>query len=108
MTGTLRKMIYVPGDLFSVNQTTAENVPRLFSRNERLVAIFDTDHGPMAMVFVGAMIVAAIETVWAGAFTPPLARKKSDRLRQFTTDSPPASRRNGAFLARLYGRAMFC
>lgn len=70
-TGTLRKMIYVPGDLFSVNQTTAENVPRLFSRNERLVAIFDTQQGPMAMVLVGAMIVAAIETVWAGQITPP-------------------------------------
>lgn len=70
-TGTLREMIYVPGDLFSVNKVTAENVPRLFSRNERLVAIFDTEHGPMAMVLVGAMIVAAIETVWAGLITPP-------------------------------------
>ncbi len=75
-TGTLRKMIYVPGDLFSVNQTTAENVPRLFSRNERLVAIFDTQHGPMAMVLVGAMIVAAIETVWAGLITPPQRKLK--------------------------------
>lgn len=69
--GTLREMVYVPGDLFSVNKTTAENVPRLFSRNERLVCIFDTDNGPMAMVLVGAMIVAAIETVWAGLITPP-------------------------------------
>lgn len=70
-TGSLREMIYVPGDLFSVNQTTAENVPRLFARNERVVAIFDTEHGPMAMVLVGAMIVAAIETVWHGLVTPP-------------------------------------
>lgn len=70
-TGTLREMIYVPGDLFSVNKTTAENVPRLFARNERLVCIFDTDNGPIAMVLVGAMIVAAIETVWAGLITPP-------------------------------------
>lgn len=77
VTGTLREMIYVPGDLFSVNQTTAENVPRLFSRNERLVAIFDTERGPMAMVLVGAMIVAAIETVWAGLITPPKRQKKS-------------------------------
>lgn len=75
-TGTLRQMIYVPGDLFSVNQTTAENVPRLFSRNERLVAIFDTEQGPMAMVLVGAMIVAAIETVWAGRITPPQRKRK--------------------------------
>jgi phosphatidylserine decarboxylase len=70
VTGTLREMIYVPGDLFSVNQTTAENVPRLFSRNERIVAIFDTELGPMALVLVGAMIVAGIETTWAGRITP--------------------------------------
>ncbi|WP_430460184.1 archaetidylserine decarboxylase [Thalassolituus sp. LLYu03] len=76
VTGTLREMVYVPGDLFSVNKTTAENVPRLFSRNERLVAIFDTDKGPMAMVLVGAMIVAAIETVWAGLITPPSRKLK--------------------------------
>ena len=71
MTGTLRETIYIPGDLFSVNQTTAENVPRLFSRNERLVAVFDTAAGPMAMVLVGALIVAGIETVWGGQVAPP-------------------------------------
>jgi phosphatidylserine decarboxylase len=70
VTGTLREMIYIPGDLFSVNQTTAQNVPRLFSRNERVVAIFDTELGPMALVLVGAMIVAGIETTWAGRITP--------------------------------------
>jgi phosphatidylserine decarboxylase len=70
ISGTLREMVYVPGALFSVNQTTAANVPRLFARNERLVAIFDTEIGPMAMVLVGAMIVAAIETVWSGRITP--------------------------------------
>ncbi|GGC81135.1 archaetidylserine decarboxylase [Vreelandella lutescens] len=70
VTGTLREMIYVPGRLFSVNQATANYVPGLFARNERLVCIFDTEHGPMAMVLVGAMIVAAIETVWAGQVTP--------------------------------------
>ncbi|MBL1266762.1 MAG: phosphatidylserine decarboxylase [Halomonas sp.] len=69
-TGTLREMIYVPGRLFSVNQATANYVPGLFARNERLVCIFDTEHGPMAMVLVGAMIVAAIETVWSGQVTP--------------------------------------
>ncbi len=76
-TGTLRKLVYIPGDLFSVNQTTAENVPRLFARNERAVAIFDTNQGPMAMVLVGAMIVAAIETVWAGRITPPSRQIKT-------------------------------
>lgn len=70
LTGTLREMIFVPGDLFSVNTRTAENVPRLFARNERVVAIFDTEVGPMAVVLVGAMIVASIETVWAGVVAP--------------------------------------
>jgi len=69
--GVLRQTIYVPGDLYSVNQTTAENVDQLFARNERLVAIFDTEHGPMAMILVGAMIVAGIETVWDGQIAPP-------------------------------------
>lgn len=68
--GTLREMIYVPGALFSVNQVTAENVPGLFARNERAVCIFDTAAGPMAVVLVGAMIVAGIETVWAGRVAP--------------------------------------
>ncbi len=69
-TGTLKEMVYVPGKLFSVNQTTAENVPELFARNERVVCLFDTAAGPMAVVLVGAMIVASIETVWAGEIAP--------------------------------------
>ncbi len=68
--GKLTSMVHVPGDLFSVNDTTAENVPRLFARNERAVCLFDTDAGPMAVILVGAMIVASIETVWAGQVTP--------------------------------------
>ncbi|WP_413700430.1 archaetidylserine decarboxylase [Psychromonas sp. KJ10-10] len=66
ITGKLEQMIFIPGDLFSVNPLTAENVPNLFARNERAVAIFSTAIGPMAMVLVGATIVASIETVWAG------------------------------------------
>lgn len=69
--GTLRQMIYVPGDLFSVNPLTAANVPNLFARNERVVCIFDTEFGPMAQVLVGATIVGSIELVWAGTVTPP-------------------------------------
>lgn len=69
--GTLRQMIYVPGDLFSVNPLTAENVPNLFARNERVVCIFDTKFGPLAQVLVGATIVGSIEMVWAGTMTPP-------------------------------------
>jgi len=72
VSGRLLRTLYVPGDLFSVNQTTAENVPRLFARNERLVCLFDTECGPMAVVLVGAMIVAGIDTVWAGQVAPPL------------------------------------
>lgn len=68
--GQLQTMVHVPGDLFSVNAVTAANVPRLFARNERVVAFFDTSAGPMAVVLVGAMLVAGIETVWAGQVTP--------------------------------------
>ncbi|WPO99543.1 archaetidylserine decarboxylase [Pseudomonas sp. HR96] len=77
LAGTLREMIYVPGRIFSVNQNTAENVPELFARNERVVCIFDTERGPMAMVLVGAMIVASVETVWAGLVTPPKRELRS-------------------------------
>ncbi len=70
VTGKLEQMIFIPGDLFSVNPLTAENVPNLFSRNERVVAIFSTEFGSMAMVLVGATIVASIETVWSGTVAP--------------------------------------
>ena len=60
----------MPGKLFSVNPITAQNVPNLFARNERVVALFDTPIGPMAMVLVGAMIVASMATVWAGTINP--------------------------------------
>ena len=69
--GVLREMIYVPGDLFSVNPLTAANVPNLFARNERVICVFDTDIGPMVQILVGATIVGSIETVWAGTVTPP-------------------------------------
>ncbi|HED18986.1 MAG TPA: phosphatidylserine decarboxylase [Gammaproteobacteria bacterium] len=71
LTGTLRETVYVPGRLFSVAPHTTRTVSRLFARNERLVSLFDTNAGPMAMVLVGAINVAAIETVWAGLVTPP-------------------------------------
>ena len=74
MDATLREMVYVPGDLFSVNPLTANNVPNLFARNERVVCVFDTANGPMAMVLVGATIVASIETTWAGTITPPAGK----------------------------------
>ncbi|BFM48624.1 archaetidylserine decarboxylase [Marinomonas sp. THO17] len=70
LAGKLTKMIHVPGKLFSVNKVTAEQIPNVFARNERTVCLFDTEAGPMAVILVGAMIVASIETVWAGQVTP--------------------------------------
>ncbi|MDG4866490.1 archaetidylserine decarboxylase [Guyparkeria sp. 1SP6A2] len=75
VTGQLREMIHVPGRLFSVSTGTVAEVPRLFARNERLVCVFDTADGPMAMVLVGAINVSAIETVWAGLVTPSPERQ---------------------------------
>jgi phosphatidylserine decarboxylase len=77
MDGLLKKMVHVPGRLFSVAQWTVRNIPRLFARNERLVCLFSTDAGPMVMVLVGAINVAAIETVWSGLVTPPRGKKIS-------------------------------
>lgn len=71
MDGKLTDMVYVPGRLFSVAPHTVNTVPGLFARNERLVCKFDTEHGPMIMVLVGAVNVSAIDTVWAGSVTPP-------------------------------------
>ncbi|GAB2797221.1 archaetidylserine decarboxylase [Halomonas shantousis] len=79
VSGTLREMAYVPGRIFSVNQASVNHIPGLFARNERLVCIFDTEHGPLAMVLVGAMIVAAIETVWAGQITPRTGQVQTTR-----------------------------
>ena len=64
VAGKLLKTRYIPGDLYSVNQTTADNVDNVFARNERLVCLFETEQGPVAVVLVGAMIVAGISTVW--------------------------------------------
>lgn len=69
--GTLTRMIYVPGDLFSVNPTTARGVPGLFARNERVVCVFDTPYGPFVNVLVGATIVGSMATTWHGQVNPP-------------------------------------
>ncbi|GAB4401354.1 MAG: archaetidylserine decarboxylase [Rhodoferax sp.] len=67
----LQRMVYVPGSLFSVNPTTARGVPGLFARNERVVCLFDTAYGPLALVMVGATIVGSMATVWHGVVNPP-------------------------------------
>lgn len=64
--GRLRRMVYVPGELYSVNPLTAQNIPGLFARNERLICHFDTAHGPLALVLVAATIVGSMATVWHG------------------------------------------
>lgn len=102
VSGRLRKMIYVPGKLFSVNKITSERVDSLFARNERLVCVFDTENGPMALVLVGAMIVAGIETIWSGHVCPnndllfevdysdtssPVVLKKGDEMGRFKLGS---------------------
>ncbi|MFZ2648585.1 MAG: archaetidylserine decarboxylase [Burkholderiaceae bacterium] len=78
--GRLLRMIHVPGDLFSVNPATAQAVPGLFARNERVVCVFETGFGPMALVLVGATIVGSMATVWHGVVNPP----RSGALRQWT------------------------
>jgi phosphatidylserine decarboxylase len=73
--GRLVRMIYVPGDLFSVNPLTARHVPDLFARNERVVCVFETAFGPFVSVLVGATIVGSIATVWHGVVNPPRTRE---------------------------------
>ena len=78
--GVLRRMIYVPGDLFSVNPTTARGVPGLFARNERVVCVFDSPQGPFVQVLVGATIVGSMATVWHGLVNPPRPGHLWERL----------------------------
>lgn len=73
--GRLLRMTYVPGDLFSVNPTTARGVPGLFARNERVVCLFESAHGPFVLVLVGATIVGSMQTVWHGLVNPPRTGK---------------------------------
>jgi phosphatidylserine decarboxylase len=77
LEGKLQRMIHVPGRLFSVAPYTVRQVPNLFARNERVVSLFETPVGPMAVVLVGAMLVSSMETVWSGVVTPPRGRKIS-------------------------------
>lgn len=96
--GTLIKTIYIPGKLFSVNQTTAENLPGLFSGNERLVMIFQTTFGPMAIVMVGALIVGYIETVWSGEQRPE--KKCQPTTTHFSERQPPLQFKKGDEIGR--------
>jgi phosphatidylserine decarboxylase len=95
--GTLTRMIYVPGALFSVNPTTARGIPGLFARNERVVCVFDSkEHGPFVMVLVGATIVGSMETVWHGVVNPPRARD----VREWTYEPGQVELRKGEEMGR--------
>ncbi len=75
MTGHLQRMIHVPGRVFSVARYNVNRVPGLFTRNERVISLFETSHGPMALILVGAMLVSSMETIWSGVITPPRGKR---------------------------------
>ncbi len=73
--GALTEMLHVPGQLFGVNRASVKTIPRLFARNERVINLFDTPAGPMALILVGAIFVSSIETTWHGVVTPPRSKQ---------------------------------
>jgi phosphatidylserine decarboxylase len=94
--GMLRRMIYVPGDLFSVNPTTARGVPGLFARNERVVCVFDSKRGPFVLTLVGATIVGSMATVWHGQVNPP----RSPQVCEWTYDEGAVKLAKGQEMGR--------
>ncbi len=96
IAGKLLRMIYVPGDLFSVNPTTARGVPGLFARNERVVCEFETEKGPMVLVLVGATIVGSMATVWHGQVNPP----RPGTVREWRYDSQDVLLQKGEEMGR--------
>ncbi len=94
--GTLKRMVYVPGDLFSVNPTTARGVPGLFARNERVVCVFEGERGPFVLVLVGATIVGSMATVWHGVVNPP---RRPD-LHEWRYDDKPVHLKQGEEMGR--------
>ena len=94
--GRLRRMIYVPGELFSVNPTTARGVPGLFARNERVVCVFDSPAGPFVLTLVGATIVGSMATVWHGQVNPP----RLAAVREWRYDDQPPELKQGDEMGR--------
>ncbi len=94
--GRLSRMIYVPGDLFSVNPTTARGVPGLFARNERVVCVFESRRGPFVLVLVGATIVGSMATVWHGVVNPP----RGGAVREWRYDDKPLFFKQGQEMGR--------
>jgi len=94
--GKLTRMIYVPGELFSVNPTTARGVPGLFARNERVVCVFETKQGPLILVLVGATIVGSMATVWHGIVNPP----RTGQVREWQYQNQPLMLKKGEEMGR--------
>ena len=94
--GELTRMVHVPGDLFSVNPTTARGVPGLFARNERVVCFFESAQGPFVLVLVGATIVGSMATVWHGQVNPP----RTGVLRQWDYAKGQVSLQQGEEMGR--------
>ena len=100
--GRLRRMIYVPGALFSVNPTTARGVPGLFARNERVVCVFDGEShegkpgAPFVLTLVGATIVGSMATVWHGVVNPPRTRD----IREWRYDDQQVELKKGEEMGR--------
>ena len=94
--GELTRMVHVPGDLFSVNPTTARGIPGLFARNERVVCFFESAHGPFVLVLVGATIVGSMATVWHGQVNPP----RTGVLRQWDYAKGQVSLQKGEEMGR--------
>ena len=94
--GVLKRMTYVPGDLFSVNPVTARGVPGLFARNERVVCVFESPRGPFVLVLVGATIVGSMATVWHGVVNPP----RPGVVREWTYDDKLISFKQGDEMGR--------
>lgn len=105
LAGRLLKMTYVPGEAFSVNPNSAEYIPELFARNERVVSIFETSVGKMAVVMVGATIVRSISTAWAGIVTPSAWNEPAT----FTYDEQEISFAKGAEIGKfMMGSTVIC
>lgn len=94
--GRLIRMIYVPGDLFSVNPTTARGVPNLFARNERVVCVFEGKAGPFVLVLVGATIVGSMQTAWHGVVNA----SRSGAIREWHYDKQYLSLKKGEEMGR--------
>ena len=94
--GRLTRMIHVPGELFSVNPTTARGVPGLFARNERVVCVFESARGPFVLTLVGATIVGSMATVWHGLVNPP----RGGEVREWLYDDQPVVLQQGQEMGR--------